>query len=137
MSDGQNLGDVNGTATRIAANITYQVEKVQGQAITPFFFSIGEVANEYGDSLMKSAACRANGIWGRINSTENPLRSLYPFFNFLARTSSVYNGSYYSGVYTDALGIGRVFTISQPGTSFRLLHVFPLDCSRSLGALGR
>jgi hypothetical protein len=116
MSDGQNIDDVDGTATRIAANIMYQVEQVQGQAITPFFFSIGEFANEYGDSLMKSAACRANGIWGRINSTENPLRSLYPFFNFLARTSSIYNhGSYYSDVYTDALGMGRVFTISQAG----------------------
>eukprot|EP00243_Klebsormidium_subtile_P000726 TRINITY_DN1121_c0_g2_i1.p1 TRINITY_DN1121_c0_g2~~TRINITY_DN1121_c0_g2_i1.p1 ORF type:complete len:599 (+),score=47.43 TRINITY_DN1121_c0_g2_i1:204-2000(+) len=110
ISDAEGFGPTLNDITLNATISTAQSD--QQQPITPFFVTVGE-DNTVGVTNLQRLACSTQGVWMQVQNNDNIFYEMYPYFNFLARTSQYANQQYLSPFYQDFSGLGSVFTVAQ------------------------
>jgi hypothetical protein len=75
--------------------------------------------NSPADEIFKQVTCQTGSVWGRLDDYDNPLLSMYPYFNLLAQRSfynpSVSNSTYFTKRYRSASRNVDVISPARPG----------------------
>lgn len=85
-----------------------------------FFFSLGEDTQNALDSLagLRELSCQMNSTVNHVSlldAQRNPLWAIRPFFDYQATLRSTANRTFWTEVYEDYDGLGRVATVTYPG----------------------
>lgn len=88
-----------------------------------FFFSLGDDTKNAPDPLteLRSLSCKMNGTVNYVSlldAQRNALWAIRPYFDYQATLRNKANSTFWTEVYDDFDGLGKVATVTYPGQLF-------------------